>query len=96
MMHGTRRVAMLLLVVIVVFSAFTMAACAADDAPRITKEEVRPLVGDPSVIILDARTGGSWSMSDKKIKGAVRVDPADVGSWQASIPRGKKIVVYCS
>ncbi len=95
-MHGRRRVAMLLLVVVMGFGAVAIAACAAEDAPRITKEEVRPFIGDPGVIILDARTGGSWNMSDKKIKGAVRVDPADVGSWQASIPRGKKIVVYCS
>ncbi len=96
MMHGRRKVAMLLLVVVMGFTAVAIAACAAEDAPRITKEEVRPLIGDPGVIILDARTGGSWSMSDRKIKGAVRADPADVGSWQASIAKGKKIVVYCS
>jgi len=74
-------------------SAFVQAAV---DAPRIDKEEVKALLGDPGVIILDARTGSSWNKSDKKIKGAVRVDPDDVASWAGSIPKDKKIIVYCS
>jgi len=69
---------------------------AAVDAPRISKEDVKALLGDPGVIILDARTGSSWYNSDKKIKGAVRVDPDEVSSWAGSIPKDKKIIVYCS
>jgi hypothetical protein len=72
------------------------AAWSAEDAPRISKEEVRTLLGNPGVIILDARTGSSWSLSVRKIKGAVRVDPADVNSWAGGLPKDKKIVVYCS
>lgn len=69
---------------------------AAGDAPRISKEDVKALLGDPGVVILDARTGSSWSKSDKKIKGAVRADPDEVPSWAGSIPKDKKIIVYCS
>jgi predicted sulfurtransferase len=69
---------------------------AEEEAPRIMKEEVKGLLGNPGVVILDARTGASWESSDKKIKGAVRVDPDNVASWANSIPKDKKIVVYCS
>ena len=95
-MFDRRRITMFLLATVMSFAALAPAACAADDAPRIAKEEVRKLIGDPGVIILDARIGSSWDESDKKIKGAVRVDPADVNSWAGSIAKGKIIIVYCS
>ncbi len=88
------RAGMLIMAIIGV--SFSAAVWASDDAPRITKEELKALLDNPGVIILDARVGMSWSKSDKKIKGAVRVDPGDVGSWAGSIPKSKKIVVYCS
>ncbi len=95
-MHLRRKAAVC--VVVGVMSVFTCAAFAraAGEAPRIAREEVRPLIGDPGVIILDARTSWAWEGSDKKIKGAVRVDPANVDSWAGSLPKGKMIVVYCS
>jgi rhodanese-related sulfurtransferase len=85
-----------MLIMVMIGMLLSAAVQAAEDAPRITKEEVKALLGDPGVIILDARTGSSWNSSDKKIKGAVRVDPDNVASWAGSIPRDKKIVVYCS
>ena len=75
---------------------FASAGWANDVAPRITGEEVKTLLGNPNILILDARTGSSWSGSDRKIKGAVRVDPDDVLSWVNRAPREKKIIVYCS
>jgi len=75
---------------------FASAGWANDVAPRITREEVKELLGNPNILILDARTGSSWSGSDRKIKGAVRVDPHDISSWIKRVPRDKKIIVYCS
>jgi rhodanese-related sulfurtransferase len=85
-----------MLITVMIGMSLSTAVQAAEDAPRIAKEEVKALLGDPGVIILDARAGSSWSSSDKKIKGAVRVDPDNVASWAGSIPKDKKIVVYCS
>lgn len=68
----------------------------AADAPRITGEEVRALLNDPSLLILDARTDSEWKRTERKITGAVRIDPYDVKSRAVTIPREKKIVVYCS
>jgi rhodanese-related sulfurtransferase len=94
MKRGRTVLAMLFLAMMT--TVFFAAAGCDEDAPRIAKEEVKALLGSPGVIIIDARTGGSWADSDRKIKGAVRVDPWDVDSWAGTIPRGKKIIIYCS
>jgi len=67
------------------------------EVPRMTKEELRPLLGDPSVIILDVRVGRSWTDSDRKIRGAIREDPsAEIASWAAKYPQDKTLVLYCT
>ena len=53
-------------------------------------------LSDPQVIILDVRQPKDWQSSDKKIKGAVRQDPKEVKTWAASLPKEKKIVLYCA
>jgi rhodanese-related sulfurtransferase len=76
-----------------------MAAAAAADtgaAGRITKEEAKALLGAPDTVFLDARTGGSWSGSSEKIRGAVRVDPRDVASWAGKFQKDARLIVYCS
>jgi rhodanese-related sulfurtransferase len=75
---------------------FSSPGFAADEAPRISKEEVNALLNDPSVALLDARLTPDWKKSDRKIKGAVRVDPLDVGVWAGNYPKNKKIIVYCA
>jgi len=85
--------ALTLLAIAWIFSAISIAA---EDAPRITKEEVVTLLDDPKVAILDARALSDWKKSDKKIKGAVRVDPHDVGTWAGNYSKEKKIIVYCA
>jgi rhodanese-related sulfurtransferase len=71
-------------------------ARAAEEAPRISREEVKSLLNDPTVAVLDARISSDWKASDKKIKGAVRVNPHDVRAWAGNYPKDKKIIVYCS
>jgi hypothetical protein len=69
----------------------------ADQVPRMTKEELRPLLGDPDVIILDVRVGRSWTESQWKIQGAIREDPsAEVASWAHKYPLDKTLVLYCT
>jgi len=84
------------LAVLTIVLAMAAAALSFADAPRISKEDARVLLGSPNVVFLDARTGGSWSGSSQKIKGAVRVDPGSVGSWAKSYQKDAKLIVYCS
>ena len=73
-----------------------MTACASDDPPRMTKEDLKGKLGDPEVVVVDVRTGGSWTDSAAKIKGAVREDPAAVKNWVEKYPKDKTLVFYCA
>ena len=66
------------------------------EAPRITKEQLKPMIGDPNVIIIDVRTAHDLSESDLKIKGAVRENAAQEQGWLNKYPKDKTIVFYCS
>ncbi len=66
------------------------------DIPRITKEELKAMIGNPNVIIVDVRTNAGWSESKLKIKGAIREDPTQVKSWIEKYPLDKTFVFYCS
>lgn len=67
------------------------------EVPRMTKEELKPLLGDQDVIIMDVRVGSSWSASKWKIQGAVREDPrAEIATWASKYPKDKTIILYCT
>jgi hypothetical protein len=70
------------------------AAAATADAPRITKEEARALLGAPNVVFVDARTESAWRKSDRKIKGAVRIDKWDLQMWASSYPDDMTFIIY--
>ena len=69
---------------------------AAADIPRITKEELKPMLDNPKVIIVDVRTNPEWNTGKVKIKGAVREDPTKVQSWIEKYSPDKTFVFYCS
>lgn len=72
-------------------------AYSADNAQRITKEQLLPMLGNPDVIILDVRQPKDWNGSQSKIKGAVRLEPTkDAASAINKLPKEKTIVFYCS
>jgi rhodanese-related sulfurtransferase len=64
--------------------------------PEITKEELRSLLGQPNLIVIDVRIKDEWEKSDAKIKGAVRENPEErIRSWAEKYPRDKTLVFYC-
>jgi hypothetical protein len=72
------------------------AAAVANDVPRMTKEELKGLLGDPNVIVLDVRSDGDWNASELRIKGAIREDPTQKGTWFDKYPKNKTFVLYCA
>jgi len=69
-------------IVIALAVSFILAGCAEKwtfqlKVPRMTKEELKSLLGNPDVIILDVRESGDWKESKWKIPGAVREDSED-------------------
>jgi rhodanese-related sulfurtransferase len=72
-------------------------SCAtAQEAPRVDKETLKSWLDNSEVVIIDVRQPEDWQGSDKKIKGSVREAPGEVKTWAASLPKDKKIVLYCA
>jgi len=64
---------------------------------RMAKEELKPMLGRPDVVVVDVRIGKEWEDSKWKIQGAIREDPEkDVKSWASKYPKDKTLVLYCS
>ncbi len=66
------------------------------DVPRITKEEVRSMLGNPDVIILDVRLEDQWQVADGKIVRAIHEDPEKYESWANKYPKEKTLILYCA
>ncbi len=66
------------------------------EVPRISAEELRTMLGNPDVIIVDVRLSGDLAESNSKIKGAVREDPRQIDSWMDKYPKDKTLVFYCA
>ena len=64
-------------------------------APRITKEELKSILGQPDVVVVDVRVAEEWKKSEWKIKGAVREDPEkDIKTWAENYSKDKTLVFY--
>ncbi len=66
------------------------------EPPKISKEELRTMLDNPNVLILDVRIEGEWRASEKKIQGAIRENPDEVKLWLDKYPKEKTLVFYCS
>ena len=77
---------------VVGISAFTALA---QEAPRITKEDLKETLG-PDVIIIDLRLGRDWENSELRIEGALKEDPGNLNSWLSKFPKEKTLVLYCA
>jgi hypothetical protein len=78
-----------------VLGMFATSALSAD-VPKMTKEELKGLLGNPGLIIVDVRVGRDRTGSDLKIKGAVREDPKNMESWVNKYSKDKTLVLYCA
>ena len=68
-----------------------------DKTPRMTKEELRQLLGSPRVVVVDVRVPEEWKKSDRKIQGANHEDPEkDLTKWAEKYPLDRTLVFYCS
>ena len=86
-----------LLVVLLVVGCMGMGKSTSQgDAPRMEKEELKARLGSPNLIIIDVRYGKDWSVSDRKIVGAVREDPQEFDMWKGKYPKAKTLVLYCT
>lgn len=64
--------------------------------PRISVDELKSHLNDPSLVVIDVRTGASWDESATKIRGAFREAYERTEEWAPKYDRGKTIVLYCT
>jgi predicted sulfurtransferase len=68
----------------------------AQEAKRMTKKELKAMLDNPDLVLLDVRTGKDWTGSEEKIKGALREDPGKLDEWADKFDKGKTVVLYCA
>ena len=66
------------------------------EVPRITKEEVKEVLGKPDVVVVDVRAAADWKDSTTKIKGAVREELGKIDSWMNNYGKDKTLIFYCA
>ena len=67
---------------------------AENEAPQMTKEELKSKLGTEDLIVIDVRLDEQWRFSNRKIPGAVHENPAVPSSWMDKYPKDKTIVFY--
>ena len=82
-------------IVLALVASLALIAVAAN-VPRITKEQLKSMLDNPELIIVDVRSRRDWKASEYKIKGAVRVNPREVKSWAGQQSKNKTFVLYCA
>jgi hypothetical protein len=77
------------------FAKMALAMGKGVEVPKMTKDELRPMLGSPDVAILDVRVEAEWTSSKWKIQGAIREDPEKgIKSWVEKYPKDKPLVLY--
>ena len=66
-------------------------ASSTGDIPFISIEELKAKLGEPSVVILDVRIPKHIAASRFKIRGAVWVNPKEIGQWVHSLPSKSRL-----
>jgi hypothetical protein len=82
--------------VVMLTAALSIPTAAHGDVGLMTKEELKALLDDPGLVILDVRQGKDWTSSEFKIQGAIYVEPKDYAAWVGNYPKDKKYVLYCA
>lgn len=85
---------MIVLVSLVVLG--TSLAVSAAGVQRMSKEELKPILDNKDVVVVDVRKGRDWSSSESKIKGAVREEAYQAASWASKYDKNKTYVLYCA
>jgi rhodanese-related sulfurtransferase len=67
-----------------------------ENMPRISIDELKGMLGNPDVVIIDVRKDKDWKAADRKIPGAYREDWQTAEQWAPKYPQDKTIVLYCT
>jgi len=83
-------VALLLLIALAAYSAMPTTV---EQVPRLTKEAVKEMLGKPDVVMVDVRYIRQYEQSDKKLPGAVFVQPENFDEFVKNYPQKDKTYI---
>ncbi len=63
---------------------------------KVSVYELKELLNEPEITILDVRDVPDWDKSQVKIENAVRETPDDVASWTDKYDEKQVLIVYCA
>lgn len=67
-----------------------------DEVRLLDKDELKAMLGNPDLVVLDVRAGKDWSSSEFKIKDAVRLTNDTTEAVMKDISKDKTLVFYCA
>jgi predicted sulfurtransferase len=93
---GNRMTYSMAAILVILAMGFSLAV-ASEKVPRMTKEQLKEMMGKPEVVVLDVRASADWGKTETKILGAIREDPnKPTKSWAEKYGKDKTIVLYCA
>ena len=83
--------------VFLIFVVLTLSGVVfSDEVKLIDKDELKAMLGNPDLVILDVRAGKDWSSSEFKIKDAVRMTDENMEAVMQKFSKDKTLVFYCA
>jgi rhodanese-related sulfurtransferase len=89
-----KRIFKTLLLLVICLLSFSLLS--AKDITLLTANELKGILGNGDVIVIDVRSDQDWARSELKIQGALRENPLEVGSWAQNYSPEKTIALYCA
>lgn len=89
--HNLKAISCSLFFVCVTF--YTLTAYAAG-LSLISINQLKLILDNPEIVIIDVRSSEDWQSSDVKIKGAVRGAPKNFESWAYDFSKDKALILY--
>lgn len=75
----------------IVFAASPLLA----KVPTMEKEELKSMLGQENLVVVDVRSGRDWSTSEFQIQGAIRATANDLSPVE-NLPKENTFVFYCA
>lgn len=91
-----KRGGILILILSLTMAGMFTSFAAGEEVPRMAKENLKGILDDPNVVVLDVRRSKDWNRSERKIKGAIRENPKLFESWAQKYSSDKTLVLYCA
>jgi len=84
---------LIVLLLLIALAAYSAMPTTVEQVPRLTKEVVKEMLGKPDVVIVDVRYIKQYEQSDKKLPGAVFVQPENFDEFVKNHPQKDKTYV---